>query len=297
MADNGFKSGYANALQTMMEAKLPGCGIKATPHITSRLKTLKRLWQTTYDIIYGPSTSGFGWDPETKLITADDDIWDEYLKAHSKHKEFRTKPLPNFDSLCTDDHDHETGGDSSTEQEGHNEGDGENNDEADDDSKTEGGGEEEGDGGSDDEEEDHDEGEEDSSTPEEGEKEGDGVSDDELEDDRRVEEEGDQEGDSVNDSSMRVGMRACQKKRERRKGMVRMILSMRVGMTACQKMGERRKGMQARRWGEEEGDDEHEGGNDKQAEDGERRKGMMSMRVGITAAEMKNHRKEGMVMK
>ncbi|KAI9101412.1 hypothetical protein K1719_023894 [Acacia pycnantha] len=57
MADNGFKSGYANALQTMMEAKLPGCGIKATPHITSRLKILKRLWQTAYDIIYGPNAS------------------------------------------------------------------------------------------------------------------------------------------------------------------------------------------------------------------------------------------------
>ncbi|KAI9122775.1 hypothetical protein K1719_005664 [Acacia pycnantha] len=81
MADNGFKSGYANALQTMMEAKLPGCGIKATPHITSRLKTLKRLWQTTYDIIYGPNTSGFGWDPETKLVTADDNVWEEYMKT------------------------------------------------------------------------------------------------------------------------------------------------------------------------------------------------------------------------
>ncbi|KAI9108614.1 hypothetical protein K1719_020498 [Acacia pycnantha] len=100
MANNGFKSGYANALQTMMEAKLPGCGIKASPHITSRLKTLKRLWQTAYDIIYGPNTSGFGWDPETKLVTADDDVWEEYLKAHPKHKEFRTKPFPNFDSLC-----------------------------------------------------------------------------------------------------------------------------------------------------------------------------------------------------
>ncbi|KAI9074060.1 hypothetical protein K1719_043987 [Acacia pycnantha] len=65
----------------MMEAKLPGCGIKATPHITSRLKTLKRLWQTAYDIIYEPNTSGFGWDPETKLVTADDDVREEYLKG------------------------------------------------------------------------------------------------------------------------------------------------------------------------------------------------------------------------
>ncbi|KAI9077630.1 hypothetical protein K1719_040405 [Acacia pycnantha] len=57
MADNGFKAGFANALQSMMEQKLPGCGIKATPHITSRIKTLKRLWQLAYDMVYGPNTS------------------------------------------------------------------------------------------------------------------------------------------------------------------------------------------------------------------------------------------------
>ncbi|KAI9125967.1 hypothetical protein K1719_003385 [Acacia pycnantha] len=50
MADNGFKSRFANALQSMMEEKLPGCGIKACPHITSRIKTLKKLWQTAYDM-------------------------------------------------------------------------------------------------------------------------------------------------------------------------------------------------------------------------------------------------------
>ncbi|KAI9085313.1 hypothetical protein K1719_032690 [Acacia pycnantha] len=99
MADNGFMDGYANSLQSMMEDKLPGCGIKATLHITSRLKMLKQLWQTAYDIVYGPNTFGFGWDSETKLVTTDDDVWDEYLKAHPKHKEFRTRALPNFDSL------------------------------------------------------------------------------------------------------------------------------------------------------------------------------------------------------
>ncbi|KAI9086567.1 hypothetical protein K1719_031428 [Acacia pycnantha] len=100
MADNRFKARYANALQSMMEEKLPRCGIKATPYITSRLKTLKRLWQVAYDIVYGPNTSGFGWDPETKLVTADKEVWDEYMKAHPMAKEFRTKALPNFDSLC-----------------------------------------------------------------------------------------------------------------------------------------------------------------------------------------------------
>ncbi|KAI9126676.1 hypothetical protein K1719_002272 [Acacia pycnantha] len=54
MADNGFKSGFANALQSMMEEKLPGCGIKAC----------------------------FGWDPDTKCVTADKYVWDEYIKEY-----------------------------------------------------------------------------------------------------------------------------------------------------------------------------------------------------------------------
>ena len=81
LADNGFKNGFANALKLMMEAKLPGCGIKATPHITSRIKTLKRLWQMAYDMVYGPNTSGFGWDPDTKFVTAEPAVWEEYLKV------------------------------------------------------------------------------------------------------------------------------------------------------------------------------------------------------------------------
>ncbi|KAI9128445.1 hypothetical protein K1719_001438 [Acacia pycnantha] len=80
MADNGFKAGFANALQSMMEQKA-GCGIKATPHITSRIKTFKRLWQMAYDMVYGPNTSRFDWDPDTKFVTAEPVVWEEYLKA------------------------------------------------------------------------------------------------------------------------------------------------------------------------------------------------------------------------
>lgn len=82
MAENGFKPGYANALQTMIEEKLPGCGIKAHPHIISRIKTMKLLWQIVYDMVYGTNTSGFGWDSENKCVTAEKDVWDEYVKVH-----------------------------------------------------------------------------------------------------------------------------------------------------------------------------------------------------------------------
>ncbi|KAI9113709.1 hypothetical protein K1719_014960 [Acacia pycnantha] len=93
MADNGFKAGFANALQSMMEQKLPGCDIKATPHITLRIKTLKHLWQMAYDMVYDPNTSGFGWDPDTKFVTAEPAVWGEYLKASVSPKPTGLQPF------------------------------------------------------------------------------------------------------------------------------------------------------------------------------------------------------------
>ncbi|KAI9112214.1 hypothetical protein K1719_016737 [Acacia pycnantha] len=481
MADNGFKSGYANALRDHDGGQATGCGIKATPHITSRLKTLKRLWQMAYDIIYGPNTSGFGWDPETKLVTADDDVWEEYLKelgitmedveAFRKHRETlrrggrgrRFKDTTNdpnaYDEYAeaakwkreveaketrrskragkkkqqtpvtgkrknpSDDHAHsmsdsspkkkktkpeddrkgrakwlmlvpvgktksgkpqtqnqQTGKEESAkeaspapapgpssrdpsfeegvaevgamfakivdeklgllktdlhstlnemesrlramaldlkdrpEQEGHNEGDGENNDEADDDSKTEEGGEEEGDGGSDDEEEDHDEGEEDNSTTEEGEKEGDGVSDDEPEDDMRVEEEGDQEGDSVNDSEHEGGDESMTEEEGEEEGDGENDSEHEGGNDSMPEEGGEEEGdgendseheggddSMPEEGGEEEGDgendSEHEGGHDSMPEDGGEEEGDDEHEGRDHSSEMKNRRKEGMVMK
>ncbi|GAB4829838.1 hypothetical protein Ancab_019486 [Ancistrocladus abbreviatus] len=41
-ADTGFKAGYLNKLERMMGEKLPNSGLKAQPHIISRIKTLKK---------------------------------------------------------------------------------------------------------------------------------------------------------------------------------------------------------------------------------------------------------------
>ena len=37
-----FRSGYLQQLERLMEDKLPGCGLKATPHIDSQVKLLKK---------------------------------------------------------------------------------------------------------------------------------------------------------------------------------------------------------------------------------------------------------------
>ena len=33
-------------------------------------------------MVYGSNTSGFGWDPERKVVTADKEVWEEYLKVY-----------------------------------------------------------------------------------------------------------------------------------------------------------------------------------------------------------------------
>ncbi|KAK6134033.1 hypothetical protein DH2020_032212 [Rehmannia glutinosa] len=62
-AENGFKPGYLNYVEEKMQASLPNSGLKAKPHIESRIKTLKRDFHIVYDMLNGPNTSGFGMDP------------------------------------------------------------------------------------------------------------------------------------------------------------------------------------------------------------------------------------------
>ena len=77
-AENGFRPGHLTQLQEMIREKSPGCGIRAIPHIQSRLKTLRISYNTVYDLL---NTSGFGWDPVNKYVTADQAVWDEYVKV------------------------------------------------------------------------------------------------------------------------------------------------------------------------------------------------------------------------
>ncbi|KAF6151011.1 hypothetical protein GIB67_016489 [Kingdonia uniflora] len=47
--------------------------------------------------------SGFGWDDEKHIVTADSYVWDEYLKEYPEAKPMRTKSMPNYhdhDEIC-----------------------------------------------------------------------------------------------------------------------------------------------------------------------------------------------------
>ena len=82
-ADNGFKPGYFKAVQQLLDVSLPNSGLKAEPHIKSRLKTLKSNFSIVHDMLLGTDTSGFSfkWDSETCCVDAEDKVWTDYCKV------------------------------------------------------------------------------------------------------------------------------------------------------------------------------------------------------------------------
>ncbi|KAJ8768155.1 hypothetical protein K2173_021095 [Erythroxylum novogranatense] len=106
-ADTGFKAGYLNELERMVATKLPNSNLKARPHIESRIKTLKEEWSIIYDMVK-KDTSGFGWDSERKMVTAEDHVWNSYLSIsielltcfnHKDAAQFRRKSFPFYNEL------------------------------------------------------------------------------------------------------------------------------------------------------------------------------------------------------
>ncbi|XVF64245.1 hypothetical protein PTKIN_Ptkin09bG0152900 [Pterospermum kingtungense] len=99
-ADIGFKAGYLLELKRMLAKKLPNANIKDKPHIKSKIKTLKKEWAIVYDMVKGDNTSGFGWDSERNIVTAEDSIWKSYLISHKDAAPFRTRRFHFFNELC-----------------------------------------------------------------------------------------------------------------------------------------------------------------------------------------------------
>ena len=82
-ADNGFKPGFLNTVGEKLKAKLPESNLKAQPHVHSRLRHLKGIYNIVHDMVVGSCTSGFGWDPETKSVVAEKEVWKAYVKVRS----------------------------------------------------------------------------------------------------------------------------------------------------------------------------------------------------------------------
>ncbi|KAI9200286.1 hypothetical protein LWI28_005415 [Acer negundo] len=82
-ADCGsFKSGTVKNIETRMAFAIPNCGLKAIPHIESKLKFWKKQHRVVYDML---NTSGFGWNDVRKCIEVDsDEAWKSYVQKDSE---------------------------------------------------------------------------------------------------------------------------------------------------------------------------------------------------------------------
>ncbi|KAK0577196.1 hypothetical protein LWI29_029380 [Acer saccharum] len=76
-ADNGtFKPGFLQQIQRMMTNKIPGCELRAQPHIDSRIKLLEKQYHTISEML-GPSASSFGWNDDLKCVVVEKIVFDE----------------------------------------------------------------------------------------------------------------------------------------------------------------------------------------------------------------------------
>ena len=76
--ENGFKNGYMNKLEEMINGVLPNCGLRAVPHIESRIKHWSEKYSALAEML---STSGFGWDAEKKILQVDKSVFDGWVKV------------------------------------------------------------------------------------------------------------------------------------------------------------------------------------------------------------------------
>ncbi|KAG6502967.1 hypothetical protein ZIOFF_035256 [Zingiber officinale] len=95
-SENGFRTGYLVHLEKLMAAKLPSSNLKATPHIESRYKLLKRQFHAITEMLN--HSSGFGWND-----------------SHSAAIGLRNKEFPHLDDLMfVWGKDHATGANAET---------------------------------------------------------------------------------------------------------------------------------------------------------------------------------------
>ncbi|KAM5550510.1 hypothetical protein ABKV19_027590 [Rosa sericea] len=94
-----FKSGTLIKIENALNLLCPNSNLKASPHIESKLKKLKKDYSIIYDMM---NKSGFAWNDIKKCIEVDsNEVWDTYVQHNKKAKGWRNKKYPLFDRLAT----------------------------------------------------------------------------------------------------------------------------------------------------------------------------------------------------
>ncbi|CAH2072013.1 unnamed protein product [Thlaspi arvense] len=65
--------------------------------LKNRYKTLRRQFKAIKSLL---RSDGFGWDDERQMVTADDNVWQDFIKAHRDARQFMTRPIPYYKDLC-----------------------------------------------------------------------------------------------------------------------------------------------------------------------------------------------------
>ena len=77
--DTGFKVGYLGQLEKMFHTRIPGCGIKANPHIQSRVKLLKSQTMAIHEML--TKGSGFSWCDPNKFVNCEKNVYDLWVQV------------------------------------------------------------------------------------------------------------------------------------------------------------------------------------------------------------------------
>ncbi|KAF8516639.1 hypothetical protein JB92DRAFT_2909820, partial [Gautieria morchelliformis] len=99
-SENGFKPSVWTLVVTALEnfEGPPSSGhekdVKACKARFQRLRADYKILQKLHEL------SGFGWDEGKQIVTANEEVWANYLISHKKARPFKKKPFPFFDKLA-----------------------------------------------------------------------------------------------------------------------------------------------------------------------------------------------------
>ncbi|RWR93202.1 Myb/SANT-like domain-containing protein [Cinnamomum micranthum f. kanehirae] len=66
-------------------------------NLKNRVKSFKKWYSAMKAML---NLSGFGWDEERKKVTAEDAVWDDYIKAHAGASMYRSRRMPDYYIMC-----------------------------------------------------------------------------------------------------------------------------------------------------------------------------------------------------
>ncbi|XP_058080698.1 uncharacterized protein LOC131228866 [Magnolia sinica] len=93
-ADNGFKQ---EAYQIAAEEVTKHTDVVVKwQNVSNQLRYYKRKYNAVKDML---AASGFGWDNERMVVTAPDEVWEEYLRSHPCAEGLRGKHIDRMDDL------------------------------------------------------------------------------------------------------------------------------------------------------------------------------------------------------